>query len=34
MSIAGAVSEYQVFVDDVNDALQRVGSTESVSIKT
>ena len=25
-----AVSEYQAFVDDVNDALQRVGSTESV----
>ena len=24
-----AVSKYQVFVDDVNDALQRVGSTES-----
>ena len=23
-----AVSEYQVFVDDVNDALQRVASTE------
>ena len=23
------VSEYQAFVDDVNDALQRVGSTES-----
>ena len=33
MLIAGvcpnAVSEYQAFVDDVNDALQRVGSTES-----
>ena len=24
-----AVSEYQAFVDDVNNALQRVGSTES-----
>ena len=24
-----AGSEYQVFVEDVNDALQRVGSTES-----
>ena len=24
-----AVSEYQAFVDDVNDALRRVGSTES-----
>ena len=24
-----AVSEYQTFVDDVNDALQRIGSTES-----
>ena len=24
-----AVSEYQAFVDDVNDTLQRVGSTES-----
>ena len=27
--VPNAVSEYQVFVDDVNDALQRVGSTES-----
>ena len=25
-----AVCEYQAFVDDVNDALQRVGSTESI----
>ena len=25
-----AVSEHQAFVDDVNDALQRVGSTESI----
>ena len=24
-----AVIEYQAFVDDVNDALQRLGSTES-----
>ena len=26
--VPNAVSEYQAFVDDVNDALQRVGSTE------
>ena len=26
-----ATSEYQAFVDDVNDALQKVGSTESTS---
>ena len=26
------VSEYQAFVDDVNDAFQRVGSTESVTL--
>ena len=26
---SNAVSEYRAFVDDVNDALQRVGSTES-----
>ena len=26
-----AVSKYQAFVDDVNDALQRVGLTESTS---
>ena len=36
MPIAGvcpnAVSEYQAFVDDVNNALQRVGSTESSSL--
>ena len=30
--VPNAVSEYQAFVDDVNDALQRVGSTESTII--
>ena len=27
---ANAVNEYQAFVDDINDALQKVGSTESL----
>ena len=27
-----AVSKYQVFVDDFNDALQRIGSTESTNL--
>ena len=30
MYAPNAVSEHQAFVDDVNDALQRVGSTESI----
>ena len=30
MYAANAVNEYQAFVDDINDALQRVGSTESL----
>ena len=30
MYAPNAVSEYQAFINDVNDALQRVGSTESL----
>ena len=29
MYAPNSISEYQAFVEDVNDALQRVGSTES-----
>ena len=32
MYAPNAVSEYQPFVDDVNNAIQRVGSTESVTL--